>query len=119
MGGTIEAFHTFGRAFSQPLLANVVRQYLAIHESEICWTTGFDPLSANVLCDFNFVSRRKKRQDNYSLLNFLPKGSDIFAVCSSSGGQELEVIQKKSGEKRARIMKRIAQVRSVQVTVDD
>ena len=107
MGGTIEVFHTFGRGFSQPLLANVVRQYLAVHESEICWTTGFDRLSTNVLCDFNFFSCRKKI--HYSLLDFSPKGLDIFAVCSSSGGQELEVIQRKSGESRARMRKRIAQ----------
>ena len=75
------------------------------------------PQMSSVTLTFFLVARRYKAI--YPLLNFLLKGSDIFAACSSSGGQELEVIQRKSGESRARMRKRIAQavvqVRCVQV----
>ena len=47
---TIDVFLTFGRGFSQPLLADVVRKYLLVHEIDILLTTGLDALSANVPC---------------------------------------------------------------------
>ena len=84
----MEVFLTVWKRPSQPPRADVVPQYFAVQESQILLTTGLDPLSANVLCDFNFIVTRRDK-DNYSLLNFSRKGLDIFAIwqCSSSGGK--------------------------------
>ena len=99
-------FLTVGKRLSQPPRAGVVvRQYFAVQESQILLTTGIDPQSAYALCDFNFIVT-KRDKDNYSLLNFSPKGLDIFAICSSSSGGQ-GVTKRKRVQKKVRIKRRI------------